>query len=29
MVGAVSGLIFLFGAGWFVERVFELSYMPI
>jgi len=29
VVWAVSGLILLFGLGWFVERVFDLSYMPI
>ena len=28
-VQVVSGLIFLFGMAWLVERVFELSYMPI
>ena len=29
VVWAVSILIFLFGLGWFIERVFDLSYMPI
>ena len=29
VVWGVSSLIFLFGIGWFVERVFELEYMPI
>ncbi len=29
VVWGVSSLIFLFGVGWFVERVFELNYMPI
>ena len=29
VVWAVSSLILLFGLGWFVERVFDLSYMPI
>jgi len=27
-VRAVSALILLFGLGWFVERVFDFSYMP-
>lgn len=26
---AVSGVIFLFGVGWFVQRAFHLSFMPI
>jgi hypothetical protein len=29
VVWGVSSLIFLFGVGWFIERVFELEYMPI
>ena len=29
VVWVVSAVILLFGLGWFVERVFELSYMPI
>ncbi|MEE2831407.1 MAG: HupE/UreJ family protein, partial [Candidatus Latescibacterota bacterium] len=27
-VQVVSGLILLFGVGWLVERLFDLSYMP-
>lgn len=29
VVWAVSAVILLFGVGWFIERVFELEYMPI
>ena len=29
VVWGISGLILLFGVGWFIERVFELEYMPI
>jgi hypothetical protein len=29
LVQVASAVILLFGVGWFVERVFDLSYMPI
>ena len=29
VVWGVSGVILLFGVGWFIERVFDLEYMPI
>lgn len=29
MIRVVSAIVFLFGAGWLIERAFDLSYMPI
>ena len=28
MVSSVSAIVFLFGMGWLIERIFDLSYMP-